>query len=48
MIDTRLDKDRIKCPKCGAFLMEVKPHLQKGQEVKCLCWKCHNEVSIKK
>lgn len=48
MIDHREDKDRIKCPTCGAFLMEIKPNLAYGQEIKCKCWKCHNDVSIKK
>lgn len=48
MIDEREDKDRLKCPKCGAFLMEVKPRLVIGQEIKCKCWKCHNDISIKK
>lgn len=47
-IDSRPDKDRIKCPICGAFLMEIKPCIQQGQAICCQCWKCHNEVSIKK
>ena len=48
MIDERIDKDRIKCPVCGAFLMELKPKMISGQVVVCQCWKCHNEVKIKK
>lgn len=48
MIEQRFDKDRVKCPKCGAFLMEVKPKIAKGQVLSCRCWKCHNDVSVEK
>jgi uncharacterized paraquat-inducible protein A len=48
MIDERPDKDRVKCPRCGAFLMEVKPRLNAGQVVVCYCPKCRNEVTVKK
>lgn len=48
MIEQRTGKDRIKCPRCGAFLMEIKPRMARGQVVICKCWKCHNDVSIEK
>lgn len=48
MIEERTDKDRVKCPQCGAFLMEVKPRMEYGQTVNCRCWKCRNDVSVTK
>lgn len=48
MIDSRTDKDRVKCPICGAFLLEVKPRLAKGQSVVCNCRKCGQQVEVEK
>lgn len=48
MIESRPDKDRVKCPNCRAFLMEVKPHMTKGQKIVTKCSKCGSEVEIEK
>lgn len=48
MIEQREDKDRIKCPYCRAFLMEVRPKMQDGQTVSCKCWNCRGDVDITK
>lgn len=48
MVESRSDKDRVKCPNCGAFLMEVKPRLNYGQSVVTKCRKCNTEVEVVK
>lgn len=48
MIEERVDKDRVKCPHCGSFLMEVKPRMEEGQTVNCRCWRYHGDVSVTK
>jgi len=48
MIDSRPDKDRVKCPFCGAFIVEVKPKLHLGQSIVCNCPKCKQKITIEK
>ncbi len=40
------NKTRVKCPKCYAFICEVKPALLKGQTIVTRCRKCYSEVEI--
>ncbi len=40
------DVMRIKCPSCGAFIMEVSPPLLPSQKATIRCRKCRSEQKV--
>jgi len=48
MIEHREGRDRITCPHCGAFQMEIKPGLRMGQSIARRCPRCLRDFELTK